>query len=90
MYCILNIQQFAVITTQFVEHLLPQTSLVPHNDEDLTAFPGCISIPAQQKMAEHLSFALKICLSIPHITDDMGVSKNRGTPIWMVYYGKPY
>ena len=22
--------------------------------------------------------------------DDVGVSKNRGTPIWMVYNGKPY
>ena len=26
----------------------------------------------------------------PSLIGDMGVSKNRGTPKWMVYNGKPY
>ena len=41
----------------------------------------------QCKLAGNM-FDLKICRIIIYYI--MGVSKNRGTPKWMVYNGKPY
>ena len=43
-------------------------------------------------MGEHLDPHLSIFvdLSSNHHLDDMDVSKNSGTPKWMVYKGNPY
>ena len=45
---------------------------------------GCLPHQLDTKKSRPQVEDVKIC------KDDMGVSKNRGTPKWMVYDGKPY
>ncbi len=49
-----------------------------------------VDMPTISEKLEQWKIAGASYCGDPFVFNDMGVSKNRGTPTWMVYIGKPY
>ena len=89
-------------TRYFTYLLVPDTSIVPptwnleHKIQIYYGNQGCImyhdrSGKKNKRCANASGDPNKTMQPLPSLHDKhMGVSKNRGTPKWMVYNGKPY